>query len=57
MPRDLIQLIFFVVLWFLLMRFILPALGVPTCMGGACQIKREEKKNSEKERVNESIPE
>ncbi|MEW6234118.1 MAG: hypothetical protein AB1656_01910 [Candidatus Omnitrophota bacterium] len=57
MPRDLFQILIFVVLWFLLMRFILPALGVPTCMGGACQIKREEKMKAEKERVNESIQE
>ncbi len=32
-----------IVVWFVLMRFILPAFGVPTCMSGACQIKREEK--------------
>lgn len=26
------------IVWFGLMRFLLPALGIPTCMSGACQI-------------------
>lgn len=26
------------IVWFGLMRFLLPALGIPTCVSGACQI-------------------
>jgi uncharacterized protein HemY len=39
-------LIIFVV-WYTLMRFIFPVLGIPTCMSGACQVKRKEKSNQQ----------
>ena len=26
------------IVWFGLVRFLLPALGIPTCMSGACQV-------------------
>lgn len=37
----------FIIVWFLLMRFILPALGIPTCMSGACQLRRDESKEKD----------
>lgn len=36
--RDIVVLAGMLIVWFGLMRFVLPALGIPTCMSGACQI-------------------
>lgn len=40
MLNDLLFMIGFFAVWFVLMRFVLPALGVPTCMSGACGLDR-----------------
>lgn len=48
--HDLLFIIIFLGIWFLLMRVILPALGIPTCCSGACQLKpkaQPEKKETE----------
>lgn len=42
MLNDILALVGFVALWYALMRFILPALGVPTCMSGACQPREKQ---------------
>jgi len=36
--KEMIVVVGVLVVWFSLMRFVLPALGVPTCMSGACQV-------------------
>ncbi len=36
--KELGILIGVLVVWFSLMRFVLPAMGVPTCMSGACGV-------------------
>ncbi len=36
--KELGILIGVLVVWFSLMRFVLPALGLPTCMSGACRV-------------------
>ncbi len=47
MFNDILWLTGFFIAWFLLMRFILPALGIPTCMTGACNIRKEEEKDKD----------
>lgn len=47
---DMLLPLAFLVVWFLLMRFILPAFGVPTCMSGACRISNERKNELQKEK-------
>jgi|GEM_PF-3463056 hypothetical protein len=46
MFHDALWFFGFVIVWYALMRYILPACGIPTCMTGACQIKKEERKKS-----------
>lgn len=36
--KELGILVGVLVVWFSLMRFVLPAMGVPTCMSGACGV-------------------
>jgi hypothetical protein len=36
--RELGILLGVLIVWFSLMRFVLPAMGVPTCMSGACRV-------------------
>jgi hypothetical protein len=36
--RELCILLGVLIVWFSLMRFVLPAMGVPTCMSGACRV-------------------
>lgn len=36
--KELAILVSVLVVWFGLMRFVLPAMGVPTCMSGACGV-------------------
>ncbi|MFB3785963.1 MAG: hypothetical protein ACE15F_06290 [bacterium] len=47
MWSDILVIAGFVVVWYALMRYLLPALGIPTCMSGACQLKKPVKKGSE----------
>ncbi len=47
MWNDFLAIIMAVGIWYTLMRFIFPALGIPTCMSGACQIKRNREKETE----------
>jgi hypothetical protein len=49
MFSDLFSIILVVGVWYALMRYIFPALGIPTCMSGACQLKPQIKKAIEKE--------
>lgn len=43
---DILKIIGFIVFWFVLNRWILPRLGVPTCLSGGCGLPvREDKKN------------
>lgn len=44
MWSNLLTFLIFFVVWYSLMRFILPALGIPTCMTGACQLQNRERK-------------
>ncbi len=44
--NDLFLIILAVGVWYALMRFILPALGIPTCMTGACRIEKPIEKES-----------
>lgn len=39
LSRPVVQFVLFVAAWFVLMKWILPALGLPTCMGGACRTR------------------
>ncbi len=36
--KEIVVLASVLVVWFSLMRFVLPAMGVPTCMSGACGV-------------------
>ncbi len=45
MLNDLLFLIIVLGFWYALMRYILPALGISTCMTGACQSKRSNRDN------------
>ncbi|MDX9754333.1 MAG: hypothetical protein RBU29_10255 [bacterium] len=50
MLNDLLFILLFLGGWFLLMKVILPALGIPTCCSGACDWKSkktEEKKEAD----------
>jgi hypothetical protein len=42
--------ILFLAGWFVLVRWILPALGIPTCMSGSCQIPTDKKPDAPVER-------
>jgi hypothetical protein len=44
MLSDALFMLGFFIVWYVLMRFLLPALGIPTCMTGACQIRKPEMK-------------
>ncbi|HOJ59163.1 MAG TPA: hypothetical protein PK878_02660 [bacterium] len=46
MWSDILVIAGFIVFWYILMRYLLPALGIPTCMSGACQLNKTEKKGS-----------
>ncbi len=46
MLNDLLFLVIALGFWYALMRYILPALGISTCMTGACQSRRS-KRDSE----------
>ncbi len=46
MLSDFLWLLGFVVVWYTLMRYILPACGIPTCMTGACQLKKEDQQEN-----------
>ncbi|HQH73294.1 MAG TPA: hypothetical protein PK360_14570 [bacterium] len=47
MWSDFLFIAGFIVVWYGLMRYLLPALGIPTCMSGACQLKKPAEKGSE----------
>jgi hypothetical protein len=47
MYEDILIFLAAIAVWYALMRFILPALGVPTCMSGACQLNKPEPKKEE----------
>lgn len=40
MLTDFLTILAACAVWYILMRFLLPALGVPTCMSGACRIDK-----------------
>jgi len=46
MLSDLLFLIIVLGFWYALMRYILPALGISTCVTGACQSRRSNRNNS-----------
>ncbi|MBN2325805.1 MAG: hypothetical protein JXR73_01535 [Candidatus Omnitrophica bacterium] len=50
--NELLTIVLAVGIWYALMRFILPALGIPTCMTGACQMKKTQ---MNKERESQSV--
>lgn len=47
--NDLAVFVSFLVLWFLLTRFVFPKLGIPTCCGDSCKIDSHSKKKGEKD--------
>lgn len=49
MWSELLLPVGFFVVWIVLMRFVLPALGVPTCMSGSCTIKKREERDVKRE--------
>lgn len=36
MTKDILMMVAFLAAWFVLSRWVLPAMGVPTCMSGQC---------------------
>lgn len=46
MWSDILFIAGFIAFWFVLMRYLLPALGIPTCMSGACQLKKPVEKGN-----------
>lgn len=53
MIPERLQMILVFAGWFVLMRWVLPAIGIPTCMSGACGLPRPEPR---KEKNSESAP-
>ncbi|MGC9327541.1 MAG: hypothetical protein ACP5I1_07895 [Candidatus Hinthialibacter sp.] len=51
--NELLSIVLAVGIWYALMRFILPALGIPTCMTGACQVKKSAPNQSQESRSGE----
>jgi len=46
---DFWEIIIFFVVYFLLMKYILPKMGMPTWMSGSCDLPGEGQKKTEKE--------
>ncbi|MGI6457477.1 MAG: hypothetical protein ACOX5R_17920 [bacterium] len=42
MVYDILALVAFLGGWFLLMKYVFPALGIPTCMSGACRLRKNQ---------------
>ncbi len=57
MWRDLLEVLLLVAVWFALMKYVLPAFGIPTCMTGSCGWKPKEKEsgNEKKEESDSNV--
>ena len=42
--NDILEILLIFAGWILLARYVLPALGIPTCMSGQCRTPRQHKK-------------
>ena len=47
--NDLTRLLFFLLGYVVLMKWLLPWLGVPTCMSGSCNVAARRKRTTEQE--------
>jgi hypothetical protein len=47
--NDLLRLILFLLGYVVLMKWVLPRLGVPTCLSGACAVPARPKQSVERE--------
>lgn len=50
--NDIVEILLIFVGWIILAKYILPALGIPTCMSGQCRVSQKPK-DSERQNRNE----